>query len=121
MRVFLADDSFLIRQRLAKTLLSLEGIQIVGEARDARDATRSILQLKPDLVILDLQMLGGTGVGVLQTVKKEQPAPVVIMVTNFPEYREKCLRAGADYFFDKSTEFHRIPLVVGSLLKERRR
>jgi DNA-binding NarL/FixJ family response regulator len=121
MRVFLAEDSLLIRQRLAKTLSSLEGIQIVGEARSARDATDSILELKPDVVILDIQLRGGTGVDVLQNIKKEQPSPVVIIVTNFPEYRNKCLHAGADYFFDKSTEFNRILLVVGPLLKQMHR
>lgn len=120
MRVFLADDSPLIRQRLEKTLSSLDGVQIVGEARDARDATDSILELKPDVVILDIQLRGGTGVDVLQDIKRQEPAPVVIMVTNFPEYRDKCLHVGADYFFDKSTEFHRIPLVVGPLLKQMR-
>ena len=118
MRVFLVDDSLLIRQRLARMLLNVKGVQVVGEALQARDATSSILELKPDLVVLDVQLLSGTGMEVLKSVKKLDPAPIVIIVTNFPEYRKKYLEAGADFFFDKSTEFHRIPLVLGKLIKE---
>ena len=118
MRVFLVDDSLLIRQRLARMLLSVKGVQVVGEALQAREATSSILQLKPDLVVLDVQLLSGTGMEVLRSIKKVQPAPIVIIVTNFPEYRKKYLEAGADFFFDKSTEFHNIPLVLGRLIKE---
>jgi DNA-binding NarL/FixJ family response regulator len=118
MRVFLVDDSLLIRQRLARMLLSVKGVQVVGEALQAREATSSILQIKPDLVVLDVQLLSGTGMEVLQSIKKVQPAPIVIIVTNFPEYRKKYLEAGADFFFDKSTEFHNIPLVLGRLIKE---
>ena len=51
---------------------------------------------------------------VLETIKKDQPNPLVIMLTNFAsdQYRQKCLRLGADYFFDKSTEFERITEVL---------
>ena len=120
-RVFLVDDSILIRQRLVRMLSSVKGVQVVGEALEARDAATSILQVKPDIVILDIQLLGGTGMGVLQSIKKTKPSPVVIMVTNFPEFRTRYLDAGADFFFDKSTEFHRIPLVVATLIKQHAR
>ncbi|MDE3088485.1 MAG: response regulator transcription factor [Chloroflexota bacterium] len=118
MKIFLVDDSILIRQRLARMLSRVQGVQVVGEALQARDAANSILQLKPDVVILDIQLLGSTGMEVLQSIKKTKPSPVVIMVTNYPEFRSRYLDAGADFFFDKSTEFHQIPLVVGSLIKQ---
>jgi two-component system response regulator DevR len=118
-RVFLVDDSILIRQRLARMLSSVEGVQVVGEALEAREASTSIMQLQPDVVILDIQLLNGTGMEVLQDIKKMEPAPSVIIVTNFPEFRSRYLNAGADFFFDKSTEFHQIPLVVGTLVKQK--
>jgi DNA-binding NarL/FixJ family response regulator len=61
-------------------------------------------------VVLDISMPGGSGMYVLETVKKDRPVPVVIMLTNFAhdQYRQKCLQLGADYFFDKSTEFERV-------------
>ncbi len=120
MRVFLVDDSLAIRQRLAKMLSSLKGVQIIGEAQGASDATPSILRLRPDVVILDLQLLNGTGFDVLESIKKEKSAPAVIVLTNFPypQYRKKCLDAGADFFFDKSTEFHNIPRVFKQLIRQ---
>ena len=119
MKVFLVDDSILIRQRLARMLSSVQGVQIVGEALEARDASTSIMRLQPDVVILDIQLLNGTGMEVLRSIKRTEPSPVVIMVTNFPEFRSSYLNAGADFFFDKSTEFHRIPLVVDTLIKQK--
>jgi DNA-binding response OmpR family regulator len=70
-------------------------------------------------VILDIRMPGGSGMDVLQAIKREKQAPMVIMLTNYPypQYRKKCLGLGADYFFDKSTEFEK----VTELFKQLRR
>ena len=110
MRVFIADDSAMVCERLASLLTPIEGITIAGRAHDVPDAIESIRRLKPDAVILDIQMPGGSGFDVLQQVKKDEPAPIVVMMTNypFPQYRKKYLEAGADYFFDKSTEFNKV-------------
>ncbi len=116
MKVFLVDDSILIRQRLARMLSNVRGVEIVGEALGPRDAITAILETKPDVVILDIQLLNGNGMQVLQNIKQEKPMTVVMVVTNFPEYRFKYLKAGADFFFDKSTEFHRIPLTLATIL-----
>lgn len=118
MKVFLVDDSILIRQRLSRMLSNVPGVQVVGESLEPREATTSILQTKPDVVILDIQLLGGTGMEVLQIVKRTTPSPVVIMVTNYPEFRTRYLKAGADFFFDKSTEFHRIPLLLATMVRQ---
>ncbi len=123
MRVFLVDDSLIIRQRLAKILSVLSAVQIVGEAPDAGEAIRGIANLRPDVVILDLQLLSGTGVDVLTAIKQEQVTPpVVIMLTNYPYpvYRKLCLEAGADYFFDKSSEFPNILRVFKQLIQDSR-
>ena len=84
MKVFIADDSALLRERLIDMLSELEGIEIVGQAEDALSAVRSIHKLKPDVVILDIWMPGGSGFNVLQNIKKNKVANVVIMFTNYP-------------------------------------
>jgi DNA-binding NarL/FixJ family response regulator len=114
MRVFLVDDALVIRQRLTKMLATLKGVQVIGEAEEADDAIQAIRRLRPDVVILDLQLLKGTGFDVLKAIKQDNPAPVVILLTNFPypRFRQKCLEAGANFFFDKSTEFQKIPNVL---------
>lgn len=123
MKVFLVDDARIIRQRLAKILATVKGVQIIGEAVDADDAIQAIRCLRPDVVILDLQLARGTGFDVLEAVKHDPSAPIVILLTNFPypSFRQKCLAAGADFFFDKSTEFQKIPNVLLQLSMKRHR
>lgn len=114
MKVFIADNAAVIRERLVTMLSNLEEVEIIGHAEDALEATSSIRALNPDVVILDIRMRTGNGIDVLQNIKKDNPAPVVIMLTNYlhRQYREKCVKAGADFFFDKSTEFDKITEVL---------
>jgi DNA-binding NarL/FixJ family response regulator len=62
------------------------------------------------VVILDIRLPGRSGIDVLKDIKKEYPAPLVIMITNYPyrQYRQGSMAAGADYFFSKTNEFDRI-------------
>ena len=108
--VFIVDDSPVVRDRLAAMISELPNIEIVGHADIAFEAIYSIRRLRPAVVVLDISMPGGSGMYVLETVKKDRPVPMVIMLTNFAheQYRQKCLQLGADYFFDKSTEFERV-------------
>jgi DNA-binding NarL/FixJ family response regulator len=106
MNIFLVDDSIIIRERLKRMLAGVQEVKVIGEAGDAQTATTdAILKQKPDVVLLDIHLLNGSGIDVLQTLKKAKPAPAVIILTNypFPQYRQKCLEAGADFFFVKST------------------
>lgn len=88
-------------------LSKLKGVEVVGQAEDGRQAIDSIRKLKPDAVVLDIQMPNGSGIDVLQNIKKEELAPIVVILTNYSysQYRKRCMDAGADFFFDKSTEF----------------
>jgi len=110
-KVFIADDSLVVREHLVTMLDELAGIVIVGQAETVAEAITAIGKLQPDVVILDIHMPDGSGIDVLQTIKQDGPAPVVIVLTNYPypAYRQKCLQAGADFFLDKSTEFDQIP------------
>jgi two-component system, NarL family, response regulator DevR len=122
-RVVIVDDSLIIRERLAEMVNNLEGVELIGEARNVSEAIDAINALQPEVVILDLQMPGGSGLDVLQNMKESEDTPVIIMLTNyaFPGFRQRCLKAGADYFLDKSTEFDQIPeLLTGCATRERR-
>jgi len=111
LRVFISDDSATVRERLVTMALDLPGMAVVGQAQDVPGSLDAIRQTRPDVVILDIRMPGGNGIEVLREVKKMNPAPRVIMLTNYayPQYRKKYEEAGADFFFDKSTEFDRVP------------
>ncbi|MBW1936625.1 MAG: response regulator transcription factor [Deltaproteobacteria bacterium] len=117
MRVLIADDSDLLRTRLAGILSEIEGIEIVGEAKNATDALEFIRKLKPDVVILDVRM-EGNGIYILENVKKENIVVKTIIFTNYPylQYRKKCLDAGADYFFYKAIEFQKLIFTLKKLI-----
>lgn len=120
MKVFIADDSKVLRERLTNMLNDIEEIEIVGEAENGVEAVELILKLQPDVVILDIRMPEGSGINALQAIKKTQPDIVVIMFTNYPytQYRRKCMVEGADYFFDKSSEFERVAKTLKQLIQD---
>jgi DNA-binding NarL/FixJ family response regulator len=72
-----------------------------------------------DAMVLDLQLRRGTGLGVLKAMAHgaRPPNTTIIVFTNFafPQYRERSLKLGADYFFDKAREFHRVREVLRQL------
>jgi DNA-binding NarL/FixJ family response regulator len=118
MKVFIADDSSEIRKRIIAMLSDLaERIEMIGEAENVQDAINSIHEFDPDVVILDIRMPGGSGIDVLKKIKKKNEVPVIIILTNYPysQYREKCMEAGADFFFDKSGDFEEIVKVVSGI------
>jgi DNA-binding NarL/FixJ family response regulator len=119
MRVFIADDSIPVVERLADLLEDVPGAQLVGQAGNVPEAVRCIQKVKPDALILDLQMPGGSGLDVLRAIRTEHPRLYVLICTNYPypQFREKCLNAGANVFLDKSTEFEKIPDILRGLIE----
>lgn len=121
-RVFIVDDSAFVRARLITMLCSFEEIEVVGQTEDAVVASDSIQELRPDVVIMDVRLKGGSGLDVLQTIKDNKLAPITIMLASYPhpQYRERVRSAGADFFFDKSCEFEKIIDVVKQLTQAER-
>ena len=115
--VFIVDDSAAIRMRLAEMLGALHDVDIVGEAASAREAVAGILRLRPDTVLLDLNLEGRTGIDVMREVKPQVPGTIFVVLTNHgePQYRTACTRAGARYFLDKSRDFERVPQVIAEI------
>ena len=120
MKIFIVDDSTVVCERLISMLSELSEVEIAGKAQNAQDAINSIRKLKPDVAIIDIRMPGGNGIEVLKNIKKDRPAPLAIILTNYPypQYRKRCMDAGADYFFDKSSEFEKVIEVLKELIQE---
>jgi len=118
MRLFIADDSEILRSHLIDMLSEFKEIEIVGQAQYAQEAVESIRILNPDVVILDIRMPDGNGIEVLETIKKDNISAKVIIFTNFPypQYRKRCLEAGAEFFFYKATEFEKLIEVLKKLI-----
>jgi DNA-binding NarL/FixJ family response regulator len=121
MRVLIVDDSKIVCNRLQQMLINIADVEIVGQAHNAEDAIASISELKPDVVILDIRLLGKSGIDVLKDIRAKKLPIRVIMLTNYPypQYRKKCESLGADYFFDKVAEIEEIPKVIEKLAKNK--
>lgn len=120
-RVFIVEDSPSIRSRLVDLLGEIDGVCVVGEAETPGDAITGIQQTRPHCVVLDYQLIGGTGVDVLRAVRPASPEIAFVVLTNHPnaQYRRICMEAGADWFLDKSTEFGKIKEVVAKCILTR--
>lgn len=96
----------------------LSGIELVGQAEDAIEARSLAERLRPDVAILDVRMPGGSGVDVLQDIKRRNPETMVIMLTAYPhpEVRSRCVQGGADHFLEKATEFVRLAPILSDRL-----
>jgi DNA-binding NarL/FixJ family response regulator len=112
--VFIVDDSVSIRVRLAQLLGGLPGVNVVGEAGSASEAVAGILRSHPDSVLLDLNLMGSTGLDVMRKVRPQAPEVAFVVLTNHsePQYRDACFEAGARYFLDKSQDLHKVPDVI---------
>ncbi len=105
--VYLVEDSQMILERLNR-LIGLEpGLAIVGTSGHASIARQEIDLHQPEVVIIDIALEEGDGFDVLEHTRSLGKPPLAIMLTNYTymSYRARALEAGAQYFFDKSTEF----------------
>jgi DNA-binding NarL/FixJ family response regulator len=108
-KVFLADDSALIRERVAAMLAS-RAMAIVGQAETPKASIDGILSAQPDVVVLDVQLEGGSGLEVLRAVRQAAPGIAFVVFSNNsnPAYRKRYLGEGALQFLDKGTEFDQL-------------
>jgi len=106
-RLYYVEDSAELRRRIDHELSEIDGVEVTGHSERAPEALREIRRQQPDVVVLDLQLTEGSGLDVLKGLRHDEWRPVVMVLTNHsdPTSREHSIRAGAKYFFDKSTEF----------------
>lgn len=123
MKVFIIDDSEIVVERLVDLLEEVPGAKLVGRAGDVLNAIQGIQDMKPDAIILDLQMPGGGGLEVLRAIRPDFPHLQVLICTNYPysQYRDECLAAGANFFLDKSADFGKIPDILRELIRKESR
>lgn len=108
LKAYLVEDSPVIRENLIATLEELVPLKVVGTAEDESTATQWLLQPDHpvDLVIVDIFLKGGSGLGVLRAVQTLPQRRRMVVLSNYatPDMRRKCLELGAERVFDKSHE-----------------
>ena len=95
-RVFLADDHKILRESLVILLSQQENIEVVGAAGDGQEAYRKMLELKPDIAVLDISIPNLNGLDLAEKLRAEMPEVKVVILTMHKsgEFVSKALRAG---------------------------
>jgi DNA-binding NarL/FixJ family response regulator len=115
LKVLLIDDTVMILQHLKTILAEVKDITSTESVTSAEEALVLLDGYQPDVMVLDINMPGMSGIEMLRRLHlRRMIKPVVIMLTNntFAGYRDECMRLGADYFLDKSRDFLLIPSIV---------
>jgi DNA-binding NarL/FixJ family response regulator len=114
-KVVTVDDSPIITQRIKSILAEMNNIEFLGSASNAVSALNLIHKQIPNVVILDINLDEDNsqfnGIDLLIALRKRYPQMKIIMLTNLsaPQYRTRCIAFGANYFFDKSNDFYKLP------------
>lgn len=125
LKTYIVEDSPVIRENLIATLEELVPIEVVGTAEDEATAVQWLQgpDNRADLVIVDIFLKGGSGLGVLRSAQGFLKTPVdglpckLVVLSNYAtqEIRRSCLSLGADRVFDKSNEIDALILYCGRL------
>jgi two-component system, NarL family, invasion response regulator UvrY len=104
-RVFIADDHFVVRQGLKHILGQHPDMEVVGEAEDGNQVLERIKDLVADVVLMDIEMPGKSGWEVMVQLKSLYPKLNVLMLSIFPEdhYGLRLIKAGASGYLTKSS------------------
>jgi two-component system LytT family response regulator len=113
MKVLLIDDERLARNELRRLLEAFPTLKVAGEAANAKQAREQMAALKPDLLFLDVQMPGETGMDLLESLAP--PAPQVIFTTAYDEFAVKAFELNALDYLLKPVDPARLAAAIGRL------
>ncbi|MBC3870388.1 response regulator [Undibacterium oligocarboniphilum] len=116
MNLYIVEDSVLIQNRLIRFVEEIPGMYVVGVSGDVDSAYNGVINSETDAIILDLQLGTGNGLQLLKEIKQHKPEIKIVILTNHSteDNRLHALRAGADDFLDKSTDFEQIQNILHS-------
>lgn len=119
LRVLLTDDHSLIRVGVRSLLESIRGVEVIGEASDGRGALEIIAIDPPDLVLMDIGMVGMNGLEATGRIKKDYPKIRVIILSMHAseEYVWQALRAGANGYLLKDSGLAELEEAIQSVMR----
>lgn len=120
LQTYIVEDSPVIRKSLIATLEELGPVAVIGTAEDELTAVQWLTRPDhhADLVIVDIFLKGGSGLGVLRSAKGLRQKHKLVVLSNYAtqDMRRKCLELGADRVFDKSNEIEALIEYCGQLV-----
>lgn len=113
--IYIVEDSPAVMERLMEVVGDVPNAKVVGSADAVASALEGMRRSQPRVLILDIQLRGGSGFQILKHLRASSSRPeAVIVVTNHPsdDYRIASRECGADHFFEKASEFHKVREVL---------
>jgi len=119
-KVVVADDHTILRQGIKALLDNQAGIEVIGEAKDGREALTLIERLQPDVILMDIAMPGLNGLEATRRIKKKFPKIKVLVLTMYTneEYVFQILQAGANGYLVKETAFQDLISAITAVYRD---
>jgi two-component system nitrate/nitrite response regulator NarP len=110
LHVLVVDDSVEVRKRVAASVSAVRGVAVVRQAGDVPSALRQLQEREPDVVVLDIEMPGPSGLEFLELVRRNgcDSLIIVLSIHDDPKLRQKCAQLGSNFYFHKLTEFDQV-------------
>ncbi len=122
LKTYIVEDSIVIRENLIATLKETSPVKVIGMAEDESTAVQWLHQPENsvELVIIDIFLKTGTGLGVIKAGAALAPRPKLVVLSNYAtqDMRGKCLQLGADQVFDKSHDIEDLILYCNGLVAD---
>ena len=116
--ILIVDDNVNFVDRMISLLEDADNTGIISVATNYDEARRFLAAKDPDVVLLDINMPGKSGIELLKLIRQNNKQCEVIMITNHADdyYRQQCEELGAKYFLDKSNDFALVPGIIKQIL-----
>jgi len=123
LQAYLVEDNVHVRENLIAALEELAPLHFVGSAADESVALQWLSAGACDLLIVDIFLRSGSGLGVLAAARRRLPGVALVVLSNYAtdEMRARCLAGGADRVFDKSREIDVLITYCTALARHRER
>ena len=120
-RVFIADDHPILRIGLSMYLEKHDQIRIAGEADNGFDAVKAIVETMPDVVLMDIDMPGLSGIEAIRVLRRSQADLIIIVLSTYTkkEYIQEAMREGANGYVAKNTKIDELIKIIEDFAEAR--